>query len=79
MTGKDTTSLTSAALQDVLGKTILIRPVRSEGIPGFILHLVAQTLVLTLIDLLNQEKKTSSPKTFIFLDIDTTEKYCDPK
>ena len=35
-----------------------------EGL--FILHLVARTLVLTLIDLLNQEKKTSSPKTFNF-------------
>ena len=40
---------------------------------------MARTLVLTLIDLLNQEKKTSSPKTFNFLDRDTTEKYFDTK
>ena len=35
----------------------------------FILHLVSRTLVLTLIDLLNQEKKTSSSQNFYFLEI----------
>ena len=40
---------------------------------------MSRTLVLTLNDLLNHEKKKVSPKTFILEKIDTTKKYCDPK
>ena len=38
---------------------------------------MSRTLVLTLNDLLNHEKKKVSPKTFILEKIDTTKKYSD--